>query len=258
MNLDRLVAYPVAGKRKSRDICAAFVRSQGGLIAVRGSLDLKAVSVFYGVDDSNAEVWRAVNKAGLPFVYIDNSYFDAARGWQYRATLNRLQHAGDGQSTGERLAALGVDILPPKTDGLYWLEVEQSPLFMRHIGRYGADWCNDVLRLRGEDRVPRRRRAWSANKPGLAESFASDLASAACVVTHSSAAAVEAVLAGARVVTSLHSAAWRFARYPTPGILPDADDRRRWAAVLADNQWTLDEFASGKAWEGVKRGQVVV
>jgi hypothetical protein len=30
-----------------------------------------------------------------------------------------------------------------------------------------------------------------------------------------------------------------------------ANNRRRWASVLADNQWTIDELAAGRAWRGL-------
>jgi hypothetical protein len=246
----KVFCYPVAHKAKSLVICEAFAKGCGGEVIMDGR-PRDGAAMFYGVNESNAAAWEHVRRKRLPFYYADNSYFDVARGKQLRITRNRLQHNGHGLSSGARLDALGVQILPPRAGGDYFLEVEQSPLFMRYAGRYGGDWCSDVLLLRGEQAAPRRRRPWSPNKPQLMDGFARDLIGASCVVTHSSAAAVEAVLAGVRVITSLQSAAWCFSRYPSPDIIPDADDRRRWASVLADNQWTLDEIAAGTAWRAL-------
>jgi hypothetical protein len=66
--------------------------------------------------------------------------------------------------------------------------------------------------------------------------LAADLERAGLVVTWSSCAAVQALLDGIRVLCAPECCATY------------ADHRGTWAAVLADNQWTLDEIRHGAAW----------
>ena len=72
--------------------------------------------------------------------------------------------------------------------------------------------------------------------------LAEDLARSHLVVTHSSAAAVEALLAGVAVRVSPMS--------PCYGIMSRQQELRQGMFnVLADNQWTLDEIRNGTAWK---------
>jgi hypothetical protein len=68
-----------------------------------------------------------------------------------------------------------------------------------------------------------------------------DLARAYLTVTHSSAAAVESLLAGVPVSVSSFSPCRDVAR----------DQRQRLFNVLADNQWTLDEIRAGVTWKAL-------
>ena len=68
---------------------------------------------------------------------------------------------------------------------------------------------------------------------------------ASTLVTHSSAAAVTAVIEGIPVIVSGMSALAQM-RWSTD---PEHDQRLGFLNVLADNQWTLDEIREGKAWE---------
>lgn len=80
-----------------------------------------------------------------------------------------------------------------------------------------------------------------------------DLKDAHCVVTHMSAAANEALIAGVPVfVTGLCAASplasgslkeIEHPRYPS--------GREEWLAGLAGAQWTLDEFRRGIAWRAL-------
>ena len=74
-----------------------------------------------------------------------------------------------------------------------------------------------------------------------------------CMVTHSSNAAVDAVVAGVPVVTLGNSAcgpvSWTWADIENP-FWPD---REPWAWNLADNQFTIEEMKSGEAWNAVAR-----
>lgn len=250
----KLAAYPLPAKRKSVELCSAFVQAAGGEVVTDGRWRPDAVAVFYGVGDANLPVWQAVRGLGMPFVYLDNAYFDAARGTYFRATLNGLQHSGAGASDGTRLAKLGVQIEPWRTGGSYVLLCPQSEIYMRHVAGYEGDWLACALARSAGD-VPVRMRPWSPDKPKLVATLRADLLAARAVITYSSAAAVGAVLAGVPVVVSVNSAAARFSStlIDSPRR-PDDDERRRWAGVLADNQFTREELCSGYAWQVLRAG----
>lgn len=83
-------------------------------------------------------------------------------------------------------------------------------------------------------------------------SLADDLAKASVCVTYNSNTGVDAVLSGVPAVTMDEGAmAW-----PVTAHSLDDDfirpDRTEWAHNLAWCQWTMDEIASGEAWEHVR------
>jgi hypothetical protein len=92
--------------------------------------------------------------------------------------------------------------------------------------------------------------------PGVARSsretpLEADLAGAAVCVTYNSTTGVEAVLAGVPTMTLDEGAmAWPVASHglAEPLVTPDRD---AWAADLAWCQWSVEELASGAAWEAV-------
>jgi hypothetical protein len=94
-------------------------------------------------------------------------------------------------------------------------------------------------------------RDWTHDKVGLMRSLADDLTGAWALVTHSSAAAVNALLAGVPVLTQAGATLMmsRDIEHVESPILPP--DRERFFGVLADNQWTLAEMRAGKAWQHV-------
>lgn len=278
-----VTAYPVAGKQKSRDICTSFIRGCGGQLATAYR---PGPAFFYGVDESNVEIWNRVREAGDDFYYCDNSYFDAKRQGSFRVTRNRLQHSGFGSTNGRRFAALGIEIKPWRRDTWPWqngqghhafndhqhcficgvLETDpdevcrgvpghivvcpQSDHFMRTIARRDGDWLAEVTAKLAECGRPVRVRAWSPNKAKLSSTLEQDLAGAHALITWSSAAAVTALLAGVPVIVHAEDCAARsMAGDPWRfEKLAMPGDRLRWAGVLADNEWSLAEFENGTAW----------
>jgi hypothetical protein len=249
-----LTAYPVAGKRKSADLCQAFLDGAGsGHIAHDGVLR-DGDAVFYGVDSSNEHIWRAVKREKRRYYYIDNAYFDATRGSQFRVAVNAFQHSGLGSSDGKRFRKLGVAIKPwrkSRSDDPVIL-CPQSEHFMRMLAGVDFDWTRTALSAIAmfTDR-PTVTRAWNPDKVALGASLGADLEHAHALVTWSSAAAVSAVLAGVPVVCGGPCAA-----APMGGDMSDLEslpqpEREQWAGVLADNQWTVDEMRSGTAWRAL-------
>lgn len=251
--------YPVAGKAKSMAVCSAFAHGCGGKVFTDGR-SRPGESMFYGVDASNDNAWRgalaqaAEDADTTGYYYADNSYFDAARGHHFRVTRNAMQHSGVGTSDGARFRALGVEIKPWRKDGTHFVVCPQSEPFMRLVG-YQGDWTADTLRALAA--IPDRKivlRQWSADKGALAATLGDDLVDARALITHSSAAAVTAVLAGVPAIctarcacTPMSSGLDCLASPRTPS------GRQAWASVLADNEWTLDEMRVGAAW-AVLRG----
>lgn len=248
--------YPMHAKAKSVEICKAFAQGCRGVVTKRGEHWLPEPSFFYGVADENQEHWSQalLHQNEFDFYYSDNSYFDKARGTHFRVTKNRLQHSGLGTSDGKRFASLGIEIKPWRTAGRHIVVCPQSDDFMRRIVGYNGDWLADItqaLLLRTER--PLKVRHWQRDKAAAAATLHEDLRDAWALVTWSSAAAIEAILAGIPAVVSGQCAA-----KPVSIQMDDIDDadprgidRHEWAAVLADNQWTLDEFRRGVAWSAL-------
>jgi hypothetical protein len=232
-----LAIHPVLGKQKSIDICNAFVQG-----APRGSMG----HVFYGVDASNVKEWDRVRKAGATWYYIDNSYFDRARGDYFRVTRNAVQHSGAGDSDGKRFDALHVEIKPWRRGGEYALFCPQSDSFMTHVAKHKGDWLAEHLEFHARlfPEIPARVRAWNRDKRVAVATLEDDLERAAMLVTYSSAAAVTAVLGGVGV----HAHPTSPAHMRSAEALTSNADRRQWAGVLADNQFTINEMKEGKAW----------
>lgn len=231
-------AYPVAGKQKSADICAAFIRG-----APQNDGD-----VFYGVDESNLVAWRA----SVDYWYIDNSFFDSTRGTHYRVTHNDLQPSGVGATDGKRFDALNIEIKPWREAGEHVVICPQSMSYMRMIAGYEGDWLSQIRKeLRTATHRELRVRPWNRDKARLASTLHADLRNSWALVTYSSAAAISAVLCGIPVVVTGPNAA-----KPMGGGRPadiervgKPEHRRMWASVLADAQFTLEEMRSGLAWE---------
>lgn len=247
-----VVAYPVANKRKATEICEAFAQGCGGGVVRDGVFHTADAHFFYGVDASNEAAWRAVRKARAPYYYCDNAYFDQVRGQYFRVTRNGLQHNGVGRSNGKRFNDLGIEMRPWRQRGDHVVVCPQSEHFMRTLAGVDFDWTRTTLSaLARFTSRPVRLREWSRDKAALAATLDDDLRGAHALVTWSSAAAVMAVTAGVPVVTMGPCAA-----APMAGDLADIEnlpqpERMNWASVLADNQWTLEEMKSGRAWEGL-------
>ena len=243
-----IIAHPVPGKSKAKVICDAFL--EGAPRDAKGH-------VFYGVNDLNVAEWRKVKASGEDYWFVDNSYFDVVRGGkasrgstaQFRITKNAVQHSGLGETDGKRFAALGVEIKPWRTGGRTVVICPQSDDFMRNVAEYKGDWLKDTLRgMIQRESVKVKIREWGRDKLTAASTLEADLEDCGALLTYSSAAAVTAVLAGVPAITNPVSPVYGLVQREAAGV----DDRLRWAGVLADNQFTLDEIAEGKAWKRIK------
>jgi hypothetical protein len=234
-----LVCYPQPGKHKAFAICEAFAAGVDDYKAiVCTSIPnrlLDGDAFFYGVREQHAHLWMQCKAEGRNYYYADNSYFDCARESRFRVTKNAIQHRGIGETDGLRFKSLGLQVKPMRWNGEHVLICEQSEEFMRVV-------AGDPDYFR---RVTETVKAWGmkvlVRKKDTPRRFTDDLAGAKLLVTWSSAAAVGALLEGVRVAVGPYCCATHA-----------GSNRKKWASVLADNEWTLEEMASGMAWNALR------
>lgn len=254
--MNRVNCYPQDGKRKSYDICAAFARGCGGRV-VSSNTWAPGDAMFYGVSDANEGVWKQAQavREQHAFFYADNAFFDECRQRFFRVGINRLQHPGTGTSDGSRFRRLGLPIRDWRTRGEHILVTPQSDHFMNMVVQYPGNWLADTLAAikRHTDR-PIQVRLWNRDKAKLAQELPQQLENCWALVTHSSASAITALMRGIPVVATAQCIIT-----PMSGRIEEVDNlplpagREQWAHVVADQQWTLDEFRSGECWADLHR-----
>lgn len=211
-------------------------------------------AVFYGLAPVTKPPWDEVRTRGVPYYYIDNAYL-GHRGGYYRVTRNAVQHDGRGASTGWRFDQLKVKVMPWRKGGRHILVTLQSELYHELLmdGRRD-DWLGGVLRTLRQhtDRPIMVREKPIPSLPHTYNPipFEENLRDAWALVTHNSATAVQAILAGVPAIVTDPDCAIApitttdLSRVEKPPR-PDYDQRRQWASVLADNQWSLEEIRAG-------------
>jgi len=248
-----LTMYPVPGKAKSDMICRAF--AAGAPKSARGA-------VFFGTE-GQTEAFRKAKSNGEPWYYVDNAYFDKHRGIYFRVTKNALQvDPRNRVSDGKRFAKLGVPIKPWRYPlGPDILVVPQSDQFLKSTIGLTSDWVTDIVKMLTSWQVPFpvRVHPWDRDKLKRNAAFAEMLPTTRLVVTFSSAAAITALLEGVPAFSTSESAAAHWIGGPsTPANVldparPSVEERLQFANVLADGQYTLEEFRNGEAWKWLSR-----
>lgn len=242
-----VVCYFQPGKRKARLLCEAFALGCGGrAIPAQGTLE-RGPAAFYGVRPGWLHLWRQAQAEGREWFYIDNRYLGPHK-QHFRVTRGALQSDGTGRPAWDRLRQLGVEVKGWQPEGRHVLVCPQSDEF---FGVFGVgDWLGSVLAElpRHTDREIRVRRK---NDP---TPFAADLAGAFAVVTHSSNAAVDALIAGVPVAVTGWGPAQRLGRRDLADIENPVrpDGREEWAAILAGQQWSREEMRSGNCWRDLR------
>jgi hypothetical protein len=247
--MNPITCYAQPEKIKSQRVLEAFAAGCGGRMSSTWAARLEAgAAAFYGVRPGWMHLWDQAKSEGREFWYLDNSWFDTSRERYFRVGRNALQTWSRAQSDGKRLKALGVRVKPWRTDGRHIVVAAQSLEFMRTLAGQ-PQWPSDVMRAI-EQRTDRQ---ILVRAKGCARPLAADLSGAWLLVAHSSAAAVEGLLAGVPVITTDPDCAMsRFSsRFEEIECPRTPDGREEWAAQLADSQWTLGEFRSGEAWRAI-------
>lgn len=204
------------------------------------------------------ELWSGLQSAirsGAPWYYADHSYFPRARYRHYRVTRNAFQRSQfpDGFDTPDYNKAADLIGKPePWThSGRHIVVCAQTE---NHHSRFGdRKWLNRTLDQLAEytDRplcVRRNKRA--------SVSLQHDLKDCWCLITHTSAAAIEAIMHGVPAICTGDCAASPYTKRDVVNVenpwRPDFD-RWEWAAILAANQWDLSEIKNGRCWEYLTR-----
>jgi hypothetical protein len=250
----KAICYWNPAKGNSRSMLEAFASGSGAEITNKLQLT-DGIAVLWGVDKATLPLWNEIQRTKHQFIYVDNGYFRSK--WQggdhYRITVNAEQHSGVGSSNGERWKRLDIQIKPWRRDGKHILIACQSDFWHeRHGHGSAAGFSANVTRALRQftDRliVSRMKPIGVHKEPPLSESLKDCWA----VVTHSSMVALEAMLQGipafvlAKCALSPVSLS-DLSKIETP-VYPELE---HWAAVLADNQWTLNEIRNGTAWKAL-------
>ena len=245
--------YAAKGKAKARVVCDAFVRGAGGQgVCQPPPQRLRAgAACFFGVTEPTRNLWQQARRENRDWYYLDNAYFDKVRGHLFRAVRCGIQATGFEHPDWRRFAQMGLELKPWKRTGRHIVVVVQSNTYMTVVaGKPSGWWEEGLAQIRRHTDRPILVRGWRSNKMALAKTLREALVDCWALVTWSSAAANEALLAGVPVFVAGKCAASEmglsdFSKIESP-VYPKG--RTRWAAALAGQQWSLDEFRKGVAW----------
>lgn len=243
------VSYYNPEEFTSPKVAYAFAKGCGGTMTEETDLFPGPVALFGS--PSRWPVLRQAQAEGRDWYYIDHAYM--GRGKYYRITKNAYQHDGRGSATSERFRAFRRSIQPWSTKGQHILICPNSAIY---FGLHGLDvdlWLQDVvatLRQHTDRHIRIRWKTQRAETP-----IALDLLRAWAVVVFSSAAALDALIAGVPIVTlapfaaSVRMGLTDLAQIESP-IRPGGRDG--FLSNLCANQWTIQEMLRGEAWRGLQ------
>lgn len=237
-------------ERKKADIWMRdFAEGCGGKVILGAHRDPEATDhVVVGNWPTATALIAEFKKDGTPFWYLDSAYLQGARKKYLRVERSRFwPEITLGRHTPERLIKMGIKLDPWCKKGTHVLICLHGEKFGRPWGFSIAEWHETIVqRVRAVTDRPIVVREKLMKQP---VPLAHQLRNAWCVVTHSSTAAVHAVLAGVPVFCEPTCAAapvgcTDFSQIENP-IRPD---RTPWLAELAWRQWSHAEMRSGMAW----------
>lgn len=244
-----LVCCPQPGKAKSREILEALRAGHHEIVPIHGDRRRNVVA-FFGVVGLERDFLDVRRDSDSDYLYGDNALVDRLRGKFFRFARNAFQVSTLQPPDYRRRIAQRLFVRPWQRGGKHVVVVEQSAHFLALSGT-GTDWLARTLEvLRRSTSRPLRVRRWNRDKGGAAATLGADLEGAWALVTHMSAAANEALLAGVPVFVTGPCAATPLASGPLSEIEKPRyiDGREEWAAGLANSHWTMDELRDGTAW----------
>lgn len=263
-----MIAYDT-GHISSETVMEPVARGLGAkLIKPPWPRPLKGPGVFYGRDRGTLSIMRQCANDRVPWFMVDNGYFGARRyDGYYKISRNGFQCDGLGVPDYDRLAEVlaitgqsirhkwrkrslkaHVLICPPivEYERCHWFSHTHWLRFVTHAVRKATE---RKFRLRYKP----------GDKRGTdSRTLEDDFTHCHAVVTHDSNIAVEAIMEGIPAFVTGTSPAQVFGNVDLALIdKPRRDaNRLKWLAILANNQWTLDEIASGMACEAISRERI--
>lgn len=229
--------YSAPNEKTSPIFAAAFQKGYGGIITsdyIEGP--------WAGFGSPQNWGWLQISaKLGYDFIYADHGYFGRLR--YFKVTKNDFQHSGIGESDGKRFNRFNIPIRPWRQGKQILICPQSKGHFIMRETTYDK-WLYDVIaEVKKHTNKPIKIRHKRDRTP-----FKHDLKNAYCVITHSSNAAVEAILDGVPAICTDKCAASIMSKSSIADIndLYYPDNRYEWASVLADNQFTLEEIERGQ------------
>lgn len=205
--------------------------------------------VMYGCLRGLEPTLRQAQKEGRDWYYIDNGYFCPGHyDGYYRVTKNAYQIDGQGRSNGKRLAQLKLHVKPWRENGRHIVFCPPSEVWSEIQGINHKQFVSDTLHAIKDA----TKRPLVVRQKSIKRALELDLTDAWCLVTYSSNAAVEAILAGIPVICLGRCAASAISGTIENIETPITTKRSSWLGVLADNQWTLDEMRDGTCWKQLR------
>ena len=244
------VCYAAQTEHSSPKFARAFaLGSHGRAVPQTTTLEPGPFAAF-----CSPSVWVILEQAkreGRTWYYGDHSYFAPRKGRYFRVTKNAMQHDGSGAYPPDRFRELRLDLAPEwqTQDRSSIVICPNSPAYMAQFGIDAKQWTLDIVQQLAQysDRpIVIRWKSQQKTRPMYV-----DLHTARLVIVYSSAAAVEALVAGVPVVTlAPFASTYRMgltdlSQVETPFYPPD---REQFLYNLAFQQWSLPEIESGMAW----------
>ncbi len=216
------------------------------------------LAVFWGHHFRSKAVREVQLSRGLNYLVAERGYVGDRKEWTslgYNG-LNGQADFCNENSPGDRWKEHPEKAKAWSPGSKYILLIGQVPTDSAVLGINFDRWVKDTtMELEQFAKLPVVFRPHPLiEKPRL--DLEKELISAACVVTYSSTAGVNAVLAGKPVIAfDPRSMVWPIAGHELADVFdPPMPDRKQWLNNLAYSQWTLKEIERGVAWEHLKRG----
>lgn len=258
------------GHRWSAMVCKAFAMGASAPIVPAHPL-LPGDVFMYGALRGSLPTLMKAQREGRTWFYADNGYLSPGKTEEsyFRVTRDALQHDGSGvapECGAERWSSLNQTIKPWRQGGSHVVVCPPGRLLGATFGFSADEWLSVTMEelRKHTDRELRVRMKVSWNNgsaPTLVyrdgkmskstmASLADDLVGAWALVTHSSNAAVESIIAGVPIFATARCGASAMGLSDV-GLIekPRTDgDRVNWSRVIASNQWLLSEMRDGTCW----------
>lgn len=246
------VSYYAPGEQTSPKFAYAFARGCGGTVTDEEELFPGPVALFGS--PARWPLLRQAQAAGRDFFYADHGYM--GRGKYYRITKNAYQHDGTGAANALRFNAFRRPVKSWRTTGSHVLVCPNSGIY---FGLHGIDvetWLRDVtntLQQHTDREIRIRWKVQARERP-----ISADLVNAWAVVVFSSAAAIDALIAGVPVFSLAPFAATVRMGLSDLALIEQPAypvDREPFLWALADHQWTIQEIYTGVAWRAMRAAE---